>query len=75
MAGVRNTIGEITQPAKIRVTVMNGRHKMIITASRFLPYDCSIVRRRLHFRAYGARSVAIYNIYNKLGILSADTSP
>lgn len=31
IAGVHNTIGENTQPAKIQhVTVMNGQHKMII---------------------------------------------
>lgn len=36
MAGVHNTIGEITQPAKIRVTVMNGRHKMIISRTVFV---------------------------------------
>lgn len=44
-----NTIGEITQPAKIRVTVMNGRHKMIISRTVFVAHDCSIVLARLHF--------------------------
>ena len=38
MAGVRNTIGEThIQPAKIQyVTVMNGRHKMIIRFAVFV---------------------------------------